>query len=176
MSNVVDVSPETLEGWLREGTAVVVDVREDVEFASEHIEGAEHVPLARLEPDELKQRHGTTRVVFQCRSGGRSAKAAARFGGPSYQLAGGIQAWTDSGRGTIKAAGGPPIDIMRQVQITAGSLVVLGVVLSLLVSPWLLILSAFVGCGLVFAGASGWCGMAKLLGVMPWNQIRPARP
>jgi hypothetical protein len=38
------------------------------------------------------------------------------------------------------------------------------------VSPWFLAISGFVGCGLMFAGISGWCGMAKLLAVMPWNK------
>jgi hypothetical protein len=27
-----------------------------------------------------------------------------------------------------------------------------------------------IGAGLIFAGLSGWCGLAKLLGAMPWNQ------
>ena len=66
---------------------------------------------------------------------------------------------------------------MRQVQIVAGSLVALGVALGVLVSPWMLILPAFVGCGLVFAGVSGWCGMARLLAVMPWNSTpKPGLP
>jgi len=59
---------------------------------------------------------------------------------------------------------------MRQVQITAGSLVVLGIVLAVLYSPWFMALSAFVGAGLVFAGVSGFCGMANLLAFMPWNR------
>jgi hypothetical protein len=29
-----------------------------------------------------------------------------------------------------------------------------------------------VGAGLVFAGVSGFCGMARLLAVMPWNRVR----
>ena len=58
---------------------------------------------------------------------------------------------------------------MRQVQIVAGSLVVLGVLLGSLVSPWLYALSGFVGAGLVFAGVSGTCGLASLLRLMPWN-------
>lgn len=172
MSAIMDVTPETLADWLAKGEGVVVDVREDFEHAGEHIEGAEHVPLASLDPEELKRRHASRRVVFQCRTGGRSAKAAARFAGePSYHLAGGIEAWKASGRETIKAAGGARLDVMRQVQITAGSLVVLGVVLALVISPWFLAISAFVGSGLIFAGASGWCGMAKLLGAMPWNRV-----
>lgn len=45
-------------------------------------------------------------------------------------------------------------------QMTAGGLVLAGVLLGAFVSPWFLTLSAFVGTGLMFAGASGWCGMA----------------
>jgi hypothetical protein len=59
---------------------------------------------------------------------------------------------------------------MRQVQIAAGSMVVLGVVLGALVSPWLYLLAGFVGAGLVFAGITGTCGLARLLRVMPWNR------
>jgi|GEM_PF-4139801 len=61
---------------------------------------------------------------------------------------------------------------MRQVQIAAGSLVLLGVILSLVLGQWWIAMSAFVGAGLTFAGISGRCGMAKLLGMMPWNQDR----
>ena len=66
-----------------------------------------------------------------------------------------------------------PIELMRQVQIVAGSLVLLGVALGISVAPAFLALSAFVGAGLAFAGISGWCGMARLLAIMPWN--RPTR-
>ena len=46
----------------------------------------------------------------------------------------------------------------------------LGVALGVLVSPVFYALSAFVGTGLLFAGVSGFCGMARLLGMMPWNR------
>jgi hypothetical protein len=59
---------------------------------------------------------------------------------------------------------------MRQVQITAGSLTLLGVVLSLFVHPAFIYLSAFVGAGLTFAGLTGFCGMANFLALMPWNK------
>ena len=59
---------------------------------------------------------------------------------------------------------------MRQVQIVAGGLVLLGVALGALVSPWFYGLSGFVGLGLMFAGLTGFCSMAKLLAVMPWNR------
>ncbi len=169
----IDVSPEMLESWLASGEAVLVDVREDFEHAGERIDGAHHVALSRLDPEQLRRTHGAKRVVFHCRSGKRSAQAAGRYareGEDAFHLQGGIEGWKSSGRATERSASAPRIDVMRQVQITAGSLVLLGVVLGMLISPWLLGLSAFVGAGLVFAGASGWCGMAMLLARAPWNR------
>ena len=59
---------------------------------------------------------------------------------------------------------------MAQGRPAAGSLVLIGVVLGLAVAPGWVALSGFVGAGLVFAGTTGWCGMARLLSVMPWNR------
>ena len=50
----------------------------------------------------------------------------------------------------------------------------LGVVLGYFASPAFYGISAFVGAGLIFAGISGWCGMAQLLAMMPWNRSRTA--
>ena len=55
--------------------------------------------------------------------------------------------------------------------IAAGSLVLIGVLLGALVRPEFYALSGFIGAGLVFAGVSGFCGMAKLLALMPWNRV-----
>jgi rhodanese-related sulfurtransferase len=85
------------------------------------------------------------------------------------QLAGGILAWQQAGLPVEKDAKAP-IDVMRQVQITAGSLVMLGVALGWFVSPWFFILSAFVGAGLAVAGITNTCGMAMMLSKMPWNR------
>jgi hypothetical protein len=52
--------------------------------------------------------------------------------------------------------------------------VLLGVVLGLSVHPAFFGLSAFVGAGLTFAGVSGFCGMARLLAIMPWNRAARA--
>jgi hypothetical protein len=63
-----------------------------------------------------------------------------------------------------------PLELMRQVQIAAGSLALLGAVLGAAVNPWFHALSGVVGAGLVFAGVTGTCGMATLLRQMPWNR------
>ncbi len=113
-------------------------------------------------------------MVFHCRSGRRTSdnaailQAAAR-NARCYLLEGGLDAWQRAGLPT-QVDRSQPLEIMRQVQIAAGLLVLTGVALGLLVTPAFFGLSAFVGAGLTFAGISGWCGMAGLLCVMPWNR------
>ena len=87
----------------------------------------------------------------------------------TYVLEGGIEAWKKAGLPTAVDRS-QPIEINRQVQIAAGSLVLAGVVLGALVSPGFYLLSGFVGAGLTFAGISGFCGMARLFALMPWNR------
>ena len=63
-----------------------------------------------------------------------------------------------------------PLPIMRQVQIIVGFMVLLGIVLAYFVSPGFMFISAFFGAGLLFAGISGTCGLAKLLMLLPYNK------
>src|SRR5260221_574840 len=63
------------------------------------------------------------------------------------------------------------ISLERQVRIAAGAIVVVGVVLAQFVHPLFMGLSAFVGCGLIFAGLTDRCGMGMLIAKAPWNQL-----
>lgn len=150
--------------------AVLVDVREADERAREHVPGTRHHALSKLSTIDTA---GAKAVIFHCRSGARTAANASRLAGAAgcdaYVLEGGIDAWKKAGL-PVTTDTRQPIEIMRQVQITAGSLVVAGVALGFWVAPAFFALSAFVGAGLVFAGVTGWCGMARLLGLMPWNR------
>lgn len=150
--------------------AVLVDVREPDERAREHIPGTKHAPLSSLQSVNAT---GAMAVIFHCRSGARTGAHAARLGEAvgceAYLLGGGLDAWKRAGL-PVATDRKQPIEIMRQVQIVAGSLVVLGVVLGLWIALPFFAVSAFVGAGLVFAGSTGWCGMAKLLALMPWNR------
>lgn len=167
------LTPEEAERMIAAG-AMLIDIRDADEHARERIPGATNHPLARI--GQLVPHSEPT--IFHCRSGMRTQinshqLAAASAGSPSYVLAGGIDAWRSSGRSTIVDRR-QPLEIMRQVQLVAGGLVLLGVTLGFLVSPHFFGLSAFVGAGLMMAGATGWCGMAKLLRRLPWNQPTPA--
>ncbi|WP_421852274.1 rhodanese family protein [Novosphingobium sp.] len=150
------------------GGARLIDIRSPDEFARARIPGSENRPV-----DAMGRVGDAPAVVYHCRSGMRTAANAERLAAasecPAYLLEGGLDAWRAAGL-PVAEDRKAPIEIMRQVQIAAGSLVVLGIALGLMVQPAFLGLSAFVGAGLVFAGTTGWCGMAKLLAALPWNR------
>jgi rhodanese-related sulfurtransferase len=172
MSELKTISPQRAAELVRSG-AVLVDIREADEHAREHIAGARHHALSRID-QTTPIRDGDDVVIFHCRSGARTKGNAARLAAATpkcetYILEGGLDAWKKAGL-PVALDRSQPIDIMRQVQIGAGSLVLLGVVLGALVNPGFYALSGFVGAGLLFAGASGFCGMARILAFMPWNR------
>jgi rhodanese-related sulfurtransferase len=101
MSGVPDPLPDAL---------TVLDVREPVEWAHGHIEGALHIPLGELTArlDELPD--GQTLVV--CKVGGRSAQAVAwlgQQGRDAVNLDGGMLDWQAAGRAMVSETGRPPI-------------------------------------------------------------------
>jgi rhodanese-related sulfurtransferase len=160
MSQLKTVSPARAAELMRQG-AVLVDIREANEHARERIPGACHHALSRIDAD-TPIRPGDDVLVFHCRSGARTKGHAARLAAASpdcetYILDGGIDAWKKAGL-PVTLDHGPPIDMMRQVQIGAGSLVLIGVALGALVSPGFYALSGLVGGGLFLAGATGVCG------------------
>lgn len=168
-----NVDARTTYKWMNEGKAVLIDVREPDEYIKEHIPEAHLVPLSGFNPEDFPKEHDKI-AVFHCRSGGRTEAAAPQILQSGfrevYQLEGGIQGWRAAGLHVNENAKAP-ISIMRQVQITAGSLVLLGIILAVLISPWFMALSAFVGAGLAQAGITGNCAMASMLKHMPWNRV-----
>lgn len=171
-ATLTPLSPEEVKARLDAGRAVLIDIREPDEFARSHVPGARSHPLSGWEAAHLTVDPDAD-VVFTCRSGMRTSGAcdrlAARVTGDAYVLSGGLDGWTKAGL-PVATDAKAPLEIMRQVQIAAGSLVLLGVVLGFAVAPAFFGLSAFVGAGLTFAGATGFCGMARLLMMAPWNR------
>jgi rhodanese-related sulfurtransferase len=174
-STVKEVDAGTLDSWLREGRAVVVDVRPADLFAAERIRGARSLPLAAVDRSTLPELDGR-KLVFQCEVGMASEKAARKLStqgweGDVYNLAGGLRAWKRAGL-PVERDPNAGVSLPRQVQMVAGSLVLLGLALGVTVSPWFLVVSAFIGAGLIFAGVTGACGMAALLARLPHNRRR----
>lgn len=164
------LSPQAAQALLAQG-ALLVDIRDTDEHARERIEQAQHVPMALLSSQGLASE--AKAVIFHCRSGNRTKVNAATLDRCTncevYFLEGGLDAWKQSGLPVLKDAK-QPLELQRQVQIGAGSMILLGVLLGSLLSPAWYALSGFVGAGLIMAGVTGFCGLARLLMKMPWNK------
>jgi len=173
-TQTIEVPAAELKQWLDHGQCVLVDVREDIERSEERIPGSVGMPLSRLDPQALLREHPGARLVFHCKGGKRAAKACSLMvngnDGALYHLQGGIDGWKAAKLPTASSDNPPRIPLMRQVLLVAGMLVSLGLALGWFVHPGFLLLSAFVGCGLMFSGATGYCGMAMVLAKMPWNR------
>lgn len=168
----LSVSPLDAHKLLNEGAAMV-DIRESQAFAREHIVSSCSHPLNSLPEQSLPVASNASIVIFYCLSGMRTQQNAALLANAvaparAMLMEGGINAWKNAGLPTVINRK-QPIDIMRQVQIVAGALILCGVGLGYSVSHVFFMLSGIVGIGLLFAGVSGFCGMAKLLMKMPWN-------
>jgi rhodanese-related sulfurtransferase len=102
------VSIDQVPHPLPEGLTVL-DVREPIEWAHGHIEGALHIPLGTLPArlDELPA--GQTLVV--CKVGGRSAQAVMwlqQQGHEVVNLDGGMLDWEAAGRPMVSDTGTAP--------------------------------------------------------------------
>jgi len=166
------ITPENFSRINQSGVTVI-DVRETDEFASAHLKGAIHVPLAAIEQGNYKQIPSEGEVYVICQSGRRSGRACDLLYAAGFthviSLQGGVTACEKAGLPIVKTRRVLPI--MRQVQIGAGSLVLISLGLSSVFGTAWLGLAAFVGVGQVFAGLSGFCGMARLLEKLPWNRL-----
>lgn len=166
------ITPQELKTLLDKGEAVLIDVREPGEYKDKSIPGALNVPLGNLDPEALKGLEGKT-IVVHCQAGNRSAKAAEKLGACKLEicdLKGGIQNWENSGMNVCKDAKCARLPLMRQVQLTIGLFVIAGCLLTYFVNPSFLIIPFIMGLGLTNAGLTGWCGLAKFMGLMPWNR------
>ena len=171
------IKPAELQNLLVQGkNLTVLDVRAPVEFAEVHVPQAKNVPLDQLDPQSLFTSGQATKdqpIYLLCRAGGRATQAGEKLAKSDFDhsvvVEGGTLAWIEAGlpvnRSTVKV-----ISLERQIRLVAGATVLTGVLLSLLLHPYFLGISAFVGAGLVFSGLTDWCGMGLLLAKMPWNR------
>ncbi len=142
------------------------------EYAEKHIPGVRCVPLDQLR-EHLGELKGKKKIFIHCQSGRRGGRAvedlqALGVDAEIMNMSGGLIAWSNAGFPTHSATTRMPL--MRQVLLTAGLMVALSIVLTLVVHEYFIYLALFVGAGQMFAGLTGWCGLSHLLEKMPWNR------
>ncbi|MFD7866365.1 rhodanese-like domain-containing protein [Streptomyces sp. NPDC059783] len=159
----------------------VIDVRTPGEYAGGHLPGALNIPLDQVRRALPDIRHAAGRgdVLVVCASGARSENACrilAENGIETITLTGGTGAWAADGHALDRPQGAPRAvwGMERQVRLTAGTVVLLGLLLGLVVHPAFQILSAGIAAGLVFSALTNTCGMAAMLSKLPHNRPRAA--
>jgi rhodanese-related sulfurtransferase len=168
--SIKTVDADTLRQWLEKGNAVLVDVREPAEYRARHIAQALPVPLGKLDAAGLPEDH---RIVIHCLKGGRGAAACEKLSRQNprleiYNLAGGIDAWAGAGLPVMSNGFVLPLD--RQVQLTIGIALVVASGMAFAFSLWFALVTGALGLGLTMAGATGFCGLARILAYAPWNK------
>ena len=119
-----DLTVNEFESMLsQDQTAQLVDVRTPEEFAENHLPGAINMDWkAEAFPEKSQNQLDKDRpVMVYCRSGRRSAEAAATLDGmgfKTYNMKGGIIAWTEAGKRVTKyeverfwTASGAPVEL-----------------------------------------------------------------
>ncbi|MBL4701335.1 rhodanese-like domain-containing protein [bacterium AH-315-I18] len=171
------ISPNAFIQLASQCKIVLLDVRTPMEYEQVHAKNAVLEPLDQLNIEAVAAKYELTKqepVYVICKSGSRARTAGQKFVEAGYEqvlcIDGGTEAWVAANLSVVRGQS-KVLPLQQQVFIAVGLLVILGVVLGRFVHPAGLLLSAFVGCGLVFAGVTGKCGMAMMIAKMPWNKV-----
>lgn len=172
MATIHTITSAEAKQLLDNDEAVLIDVREPAEHRSLKIPGAQNIPLSRIQAKHVKNQP-KQKVILHCKTGRRSQEACNKvisgLDADIFNVEGGIDAWSASGLAVEKGKSSVlPID--RQVQVTIGAMILIGLALYQFVTPLGLILPLIAGLGLSNAGITGWCGLGKAMALMPWNR------
>jgi len=179
MNDLKTMEPRSLNDIIERGqTAHLIDVRTAAEYRSGHAVGAISMPLDELNPDQISLRLGDVDagrrhpMFVTCQSGFRAEQAAQRLKRAGYEnvylVDGGTDAWARAGLPMQRC--GSAISLERQVQIAIGTLLVLKVAFGFTIHELFFAAIPLIGAGLIVAGLTRWCGMARVIAMMPWNK------
>lgn len=167
------LQPEEAHALIDRGEAIFVDIRSEDEYRAEKIAGAECLAIADI--DKLKQTDKA--IIFHCLSGMRTNQQAQDLASllekEAFVLAGGLHGWQNAGLPTEKVKGAV-MPLQQQVMLTIGLLLLAATVATFTVSHWFALAILAIGGGLIMAGLTGFCGLARLLMLMPWNRPQPS--
>ena len=96
---VPNLTPAEAVNLINRSHAIVLDVRDDAEFAAGHIAEAKHIPLASL-PERLAElkKYKDKPVLVNCQRGSRASKACDILRKADFtqlhNLQGGLEAWS----------------------------------------------------------------------------------
>jgi rhodanese-related sulfurtransferase len=152
--------------------AQLIDVREPAEHANVHIPNSKLHPVGKISATDIENTEQA--LLIYCQKGARGKNACEKLLSENpdlniYNISGGIEHWQQSGFDTQKGNSNMlPLD--RQVQLSIGIMLLIFSALALTISNAFVWVVAFIGMGLFIAGSTGFCGLARIVAMMPWNQ------
>lgn len=112
-ASIEEIQPFEAQQEIEGGGVLLIDTREPHEYQEAHLEGGKLVPPGLLGDEiEAAAPDKSARTILYCRSGSRSALAAAQMEALGYtdvaSMEGGILAWQEQGLPVVSATGMTP--------------------------------------------------------------------
>ena len=188
--SVKTITPQDLYRRMKLGhNVIVIDIRSPREYQKGHIPGATSYPLDDFDVEMLIHKvcvpfPTKPTIYITCATGQKSPEACQLLEKAGYEyitkVEGGMKAWLKQGlpRNIIKPDPSQVqhISMRQQIQITVGTIVVLGTLLGTLVNTGFLAISLLAGVGYVYEGIFGTDYLKQTLLKMPWNQESSGEP
>lgn len=134
MANINDIDSVALKTWLDNNKAVLIDVREVVEYKTCSIPNSINLPLSQITIDQAHlPEYKNKKLVLHCKSGKKSMMACEKLINQGidfdiWNLSGGIESWKNKNLATISEKNILPLE--RQVQIFIAIFILSGLALN----------------------------------------------
>jgi rhodanese-related sulfurtransferase len=168
---------------------ILIDIRSEQDYHRGHIPGATSYPLEGFDAQALIHKvcvpfPTKPTIYITCDSGKKSFEACEHLAQQGYEFIirvdGGMKAWRQAKLPLQKIVLTDPslipINLPQQMQISVGSLVVLGTLLGTLVNTGFLAISLLVGAGYIYEAIYETDYLKQILLKMPWNQASSDEP
>jgi rhodanese-related sulfurtransferase len=169
MSTNQSSSPSKIQRDLDQGNAILIDVREPHESASERIACAILSPLSSFDANSLPIVPGRP-VYLHCKSGGRSGRALDLCNAAGLDIAGhmegGIEAWKSAGLSVEGSEERRGLSVPQAVTATASLVVFASMIGSIYLGPLALIPGAAASLMMLQASFTGFCPAGRVFAAL----------
>jgi len=167
------ITSQQAKDWFDNNEAILLDVREKFEYNSIKVRDSYSLPLGEVCIDKIPITE-SKKIIIYCQKGMRGDQACRKLISENdnleiYNIEGGIDGWIEAGF-AVEHSNKKTISLQRQLFIFIGIFLLVISLLAYLKHINFIFLIMFIGLGLLNAGITGWCGMAKLIAKAPWNK------
>lgn len=160
------INNHTAQTELSRGTAVIIDVREPMEYEDRHIPGALNFPSTKYNKDDFQSFDGK-QICLVCESGSRAKQVGKKLENDGFTNIAILEQHMQA-IPRIRTTKGWTID--RQFRMTLGVLLAIFLTLYFLDIPYAFIIPLILCTGLIFTSIIDRCYMRMGIAALPWNR------